>query len=120
MIWIIAWKYKHWIAIAVLSFICFGQLAYTNHLVGQLNKADAEKDKAVAAAIKPYKTSLDKQQSELNKASADYEKLKSEQRVKNEVVIKEVQKIIDRPVYRNVCIDSDGMYKLNSLITNTS
>ena len=32
-------KYKYWIAIAVLSFICLGQLAYTNHLGGELIKA---------------------------------------------------------------------------------
>lgn len=36
------WKYKYWIAIAVLSFISIGQLAYTNHLGGELNKAEAK------------------------------------------------------------------------------
>ena len=108
------WKYKYWIAIAVLSFICFWMSA-------QLNKADAEKTKAVAAAVQPYIDSVQKQQDQFNKVSADYEKLKSEQRVKNEVVIKEVQKIIDRPVYRNICIDDDGLRQLNSLIPkNTS
>ena len=40
---------------------------------------------------------------------------------KNKVVIKEVQKIIDRPVYRNICIDADGVSAINSLIPkNTS
>ncbi len=37
--WLLIWKYKSWIAIAVLSFVCLGQLAHTNHLAGQLDKA---------------------------------------------------------------------------------
>ena len=48
------WKFKYWIAIAVLSFICFGQLAYTNHLSGKLQVAEAACDARVAKAIKPY------------------------------------------------------------------
>ncbi|MNR67848.1 hypothetical protein D3C85_1920630 [compost metagenome] len=48
--------------------------------------------------------------------SADYEQLKSEQRTKVEYVEREVQKIIERPVYLNRCIDSDGVYQINSLI----
>lgn len=90
-------------------------------MLARLNKADAEKAKAVVAAVQPYINSAQKQQSQFNKVSADYEKLKSEQRVKNKVVIKEVQKIIDRPVYRNICIDADGVSAINSLIPkNTS
>ena len=82
----------------------------------RLNKADAEKAKAVAASVQSYINSAQKQQSPFNKVSAYYEKLKSEQRMKNKVVIKEVQKIIDRPVYRNICIDADGVSAINSLI----
>ena len=82
----------------------------------RLNKADAEKAKAVAASVQSYINSAQKQQSPFNKVSAYYEKLKSEQRVKNKVVIKEVQKIIDRPVYRNICIDANGVSAINSLI----
>lgn len=56
-----------------------------------------------------------------NQVSADYEQVKSEQRIKVETVTREVQKIIDRPVYNNVCLDDDGLQQLNSLITgNTS
>ena len=82
----------------------------------RLNKADAEKAKAVAASVQSYINSAQKQQSPFNKVSAYYEKLKSEQRMKNKVVIKEVQKIIDRPVYRNICIDANGVSAINSLI----
>jgi len=115
------WKYKYWIAIAVLSFICIGQLAYTNHLAGNLKKAETQCQQKIQKLKDDQQKELAKAQDKANQASADYEKLKSEQRVKNEVVIKEVQKIIDRPVYRNVCIDDDGVRQLNSLIPqNTS
>ena len=39
---LILWKFKYWIAIAVLSFICFGQLAHTNHLRGKLQEAESK------------------------------------------------------------------------------
>ena len=64
MIWAIAWKFKYWIAIAVLSFICFGQLAYTNHLSGKLQEAEAVCDERVAKAIKPYEDAIDQAQKE--------------------------------------------------------
>ncbi len=41
--------------------------------------------------------------------SADYEAAKSEQHVQVETVTREVQKIIDRPVYLNHCFDDDGL-----------
>ncbi|EPF71946.1 hypothetical protein [Acinetobacter rudis] len=115
------WKYKYWIAIAVLSFICIGQLAYTNHLGGELIKAETQCQQKIQKLKDDQQKEMVKAQDKANQASADYEKLKSEQRVKNEVVIKEVQKIIDRPVYRNICIDAHGVSAINSLIPkNTS
>ena len=61
---LILWKFKYWIAIAVLSFICFGQLAYTNHLSGKLQEAEAKCDVRVAKAIKPYEDAIDQAQTE--------------------------------------------------------
>ena len=61
---IVLWKFKYWIAIAVLSFICFGQLAYTNHLSGKLQVAEAACDVRVAKAIKPYEDAIDQAQTE--------------------------------------------------------
>jgi len=61
---IVLWKFKYWIAIAVLSFICIGQLAYTNHLSGQLQVAESACDSRVAKAIKPYEDAIDQAQEE--------------------------------------------------------
>ena len=58
MILNLLWKYKYWIAIAVLSFICIGQLAYTNHLSKKLLVAGEQCNERVAKAIEPYETAL--------------------------------------------------------------
>lgn len=64
MIWAIAWKFKYWIAIAILSFVCFGQLAYINHLSGKLQVAEAACDVRMSKAIKPYEDAIDQAQIE--------------------------------------------------------
>lgn len=58
------WKFKTWIAIAVLSFMWLGQLAYTNHLSGKLQVSDAACDVRMAKAIKPYEDAIDQAQTE--------------------------------------------------------
>ena len=52
--------------------------------------------------------------------SEEYEATKQKQRIKTEAVKREVQKIIDRPVYFNACFDTDGLSAINHLITDNS
>ena len=61
---LVLWKFKYWIAIAVLSFMWLGQLAYTNHLSGKLQVAEAACDVRMAKAIKPYEDAIDQAQTE--------------------------------------------------------
>ena len=61
---IVLWKFKYWIAIAVLSLLWLGQIAYTNHLSGKLKEAEAVCDERVAKAIKPYEDAIDQAQEE--------------------------------------------------------
>lgn len=116
----VLWKFKYWIAIAVLSFICFGQLVYTNHLAGKLNESEAKCTAKIQEIEMKQLKALAEKQNVINQLSADYEQVKSEQRIKVETVTREVQKIIDRPVYNNVCLDDDGVSAINSLITSDS
>ncbi len=116
MILNLLWKYKYWIAIAVLSFICIGQLAYTNHLSKKLRIANEQCNAKIQVIEQKHIKALAEKQNAINKVSADYEKAKSEQRIKVETITREVQKIIDRPVYQQFCFDDDGMQQLNSLI----
>lgn len=111
------WKYKNWIAIAVFFFLWLGQIAYTNHLSGKLRKAAEQCTAKIQQIEQKHLKALTEKQNQINQVSADYEAEKSEQGVQVETVTREVQKIIDRPVYLNHCFDDDGVSAINSLIT---
>lgn len=117
---IILWKYKKWIAIAVFIFLYLVQIAYTNHLSGKLQEAEQKCSAKVQKLKDDQQKALIEKQNNINKVSADYEQLKSEQRVKVETVTREVQKIVERPVYSNICIDADVLRIINSLISDDS
>lgn len=92
------------------------QIAYTNHLSGKLQEAEQKCEAKIQKLKDDQQKALIEKQNKINKVSADYEQLKSEQRVITETKIREVQKIVERPVYNNVCIDDDGLRIINSLI----
>lgn len=117
---IILLKYKKWIAIAVFIFLYLVQIAYTNHLSGKLQEAEQKCSAKVQKLKDDQQKALIEKQNNINKVSADYEQLKSKQRVKVEKVTREVQKIVTKPVYSNVCFDDTGVSAINSLITENS
>lgn len=63
--------------------------------------------------LKPYIDAEKKAQELANKAGEQYEGAKEVERVKTETITREVQKIIERPVYINTCIDDDGVRLIN-------
>ena len=107
------WNNKRWTLIIVLLIYGFFQTWQSNSLAGDLNKAKADcKTKVqqeVDKAVKPYKDAEQEAQERAQKAGEDYEQTKETERVKTETITREVQKIIDRPVYSNVCIDDYGL-----------
>ncbi|WP_416712121.1 hypothetical protein [Acinetobacter sp. 226] len=115
---ILIWKYKYWIAIAVFFVLWLGQIVYTNHLSGKLRKASEQCTAKIQEIEQKHLKALTEKQNQINQMSADYESTKSKQRVQVEAVTREVQKIIDRPVYLNHCFDDDGLQQLNSLIAS--
>ena len=117
---IVLWKFKYWIAIAVLSFICFGQLAYINHLADELKEDESKCAAKIQEIEQEQLKALAEKQNEINQVSADYETAKSAQHRQVETVTREVQKIIERPVYQQHCFDDSGLQQLNSLINSDS
>lgn len=113
---------KAWreILIGLLAFLLIVCLGLLNSKTSQLNKAQAKCAAQIQSLEQQHLKALTDKQNNINKVSADYEQLKSEQRVKVETVTREVQKIIERPVFNNICIDDDGLRIINSLITNDS
>lgn len=110
------WQYKHWIAIVVFFFLWVGQIAYTNHLSGKIKKADILCSDRIAKLEKQHRDAMDQQQADAIEASEDYEADKAELQTKTEYIIKEVDRIVYRDVYRNNCSDDAGRGLLNEAI----
>lgn len=121
--WIVfAAKYWREIIIVFLAFLLAISLAVLNHKTGQLKEADQKCQSQIQEIERKNLKALAEKQNQINKVSADYEQVKAEQSTKVEYIEREVQKIVERPVYKSSCIDDDGMQQLNELIKagNTS
>ena len=117
---IVLWKFKYWIAIAIFFVLWVFQIAYTNHLSGQLKEADSKCVSKIQEIEQKHLKALAEKQNKINEVSADYEAEKSVQRRQVETVTRDAQKIIERPVYQQHCFDDDGVQQLNSLINTNS
>lgn len=108
---------KRWTLIVILLLFSLWKTWQTNDYAGEIAKADlackAKVEKEVAKAIKPYKEAEVKAQEQAQKASEEYEQTKESERVKTETITRTVQKIVDRPVYINTCLDDDGVRLIN-------
>ncbi|MHA3117233.1 hypothetical protein E0H86_07055 [Acinetobacter sp. ANC 4635] len=114
---------KRWALIIVLVIYGAFQTWQSNSLANKLNSADAKCAVKVNKAkdeLKQYKAdqkeAIETANDKANQASADYEQLKATQQVKIQTVRDTVQKIVERPVYRNVCFDNDGLQQLGKAI----
>lgn len=112
------WNNKRWTLIIVLLIYGFFQTWQSNSLAGELNKTKADcKTKVqqeVDKAVKPYKDAEQEAQERAQKAGEDYEQTKETERVKTETITREVQKIIERPIYLNTCFDDAGVSAINA------
>lgn len=102
--------------IALLAFLLTACLLLLSHKDIEIQQQKLDHASYVQKQTQTYLDAVQQQQIEMNKVSADYEKLKAEQATKVEYVTRTINKYIDRPVYRNVCIDDDGRLQLNELI----
>ncbi|WP_447580380.1 hypothetical protein [Acinetobacter baumannii] len=121
--WIVfAAKFWREIIIGFLAFLLVICLAVLNHKTGQLKEAEQKCQSQIQEIERKNLKALAEKQNQINKVSADYEQVKAEQNTKVEYIEREVQKIVERPVYKSSCIDDDGMQQLNELIKagNTS
>lgn len=54
-----------------------------------------------------------------NVASDTAEKVNAKDRVVYKTITQSVDKIVDRPIYRNICLDADGLREANSALART-
>ncbi|ELX6101116.1 hypothetical protein [Acinetobacter baumannii] len=121
--WIVfAAKFWREIIIGFLAFLLVICLTVLNHKTGQLKEAEQKCQSQIQEIERKNLKALAEKQNQINKVSAEYEQVKAEQSTKVEYIEREVQKIVERPVYKSSCIDDDGVYQINDLIKagNTS
>lgn len=64
--------------------------------------------------LKPYLDAEKQGQKNANEAAKNYEQQKEVERSKSETITREVQTVIERPVYINTCFDDDGVHLVNA------
>ena len=103
-----------WTIIAVLCIVILCQLFQANRLAGDLRKAETTCQDKINKKLKPYLDAEKEAQKLANKAGEEYEESKEVERVKTEIITREVQKIVERPVYIHTnCFDDDGVRLIN-------
>lgn len=106
---------KYWKAI-VLAAVLVVLAVWHSHAASQ---AYEQGRGAAYAEVSARLAKAAKEQAETaQKSSEDYQAEKAEREQKERVRYVEVQKIVERPVYRSSCLDSDGLRQLNAAIAD--
>lgn len=104
---------KNWklIAALVVIAICIG--AWQADRKAEYRRG---RDEMAAEISGRLKDAAIKKAEEDRKTSAVYQAEKAVREEKERIRYVEVQKIVERPIFRNVCIDSDGLSVINAAI----
>lgn len=106
---------KYWRYLAVIALL-IGILFWWN---ADVKKAYQKgRDDMALEISNRLKEEAIKQAEEFRASSEKYQTDKAERQEKERIQYVEVQKIVERPVYRNVCIDSDGLSVINAAIAD--
>ena len=97
-------------ALSVIQTVRLKSAIHELEVIESKHLAEKEKEKS------EYLADLMEKQGEINEISSEYEALKQEQAEKQRVIYKTVEKIVDRPIYRNVCLDDDGLSEINKAV----
>jgi hydroxylamine reductase (hybrid-cluster protein) len=100
--------------IGVVVFVAAISGAYT---YGHKNATNACKAAQLAAVEKEHARYVKKSE-QLARSAAALAKLRRERGQKSEQIEREVERIVERPVYRNVCFDADGLRIVNDAIAD--
>lgn len=91
------------ISAAVAAVLSFG--AAWKIQAWRWSAADAERLRAEQLAAEQRARQADA-------ASAGHEKDRTQARVQFQTIYRDVDRVVEKPIYRNVCIDADGMRQL--------
>ncbi len=106
---------RNWKLIAVLVVIAIFISAWQYDHVAQYKRGRDSMAAEISGRLKDSAIEKAKQDREL---SAAYQTGKAVREEKERVRYVQVQKIVEKPVFRNTCLDSDGLSVINAAITD--
>lgn len=101
------------LAIALAIGIAIGSGSAWKLTADHYDAKAAKQQKADAAAYQARTV-------ELNQVSADLEKARNDRKTVYRTITQQVDKVVTRDVYRNVCLDDDGVRSINSALAGTA
>lgn len=99
----------------VLPLLCIGvfKLVYDKGYAEGKSKADAACQANISRIYAEAESARLKSVEKARQASAEYQDQRAVRKGKERVRYVQVQKIVERPVYRNTCLDDDGLSIIN-------
>lgn len=70
---------------------------------------DWRHDAAEAERARQVKVAEDKQEAKADAASASHEGVREQIRTEYQVIYRDRDRVVEKPIYRNVCLDADGL-----------
>ena len=107
--------FRNWKLIAVLVVIAIFISAWQYDHAAQYKRGRDSMAVEISGRLKDSAIEKAKQDREL---SATYQTGKAVREEKERVRYVQVQKIVEKPVFRNTCLDSDGLSVINAAITD--
>ncbi|MBS5835209.1 MAG: hypothetical protein KIC74_00030 [Neisseria sp.] len=106
---------KNWKLIAILVVIAIVIGAWQADRKAEYRRGRDEMSAEISGRLKD--AAIEKAEED-RKTSAAYQAGKAVREEKERVRYVQVQKIVEKPVFRNICIDSDGLSVINAAIAD--
>ena len=108
-IFTVLWKLRYGVAIAILSFLWLGQIAYTNHLSGKLKVADAECAERINKVNDAYQGAINAWRTKVSTVETELEAERQNIKIQFRDIKHETQKVITQRIYTDCRLTDDGM-----------
>ena len=102
--------------VLLIASLCAGVIGFgSGWTVNEWKRDAADKARIEAEAVLK-----DKQVVKADTASTGFEEKRTTNEIRYRTVTVTLEKVVDRPVYLNVCLDDDGLRVLNSQINRSA
>lgn len=99
--------YQKLLEIALAALLVLGAWWYSGHTAVEAYKSQQEIAQAKATKL---------QQDKYDELAGKYETLRDTRATNAKTIIREIEKVVDRPIYRNICIDDAGLSLANAAL----